>query len=80
MFCDASGFTALTEALDKQPNGAEKLGECINNFFAPLIQIVNFWGGDIIKFSGDALTIVWPVDDDIDYVKSKSKRTRRTIF
>lgn len=62
----------MTEALDKQPNGAEKLGECINNFFAPLIQIVNFWGGDIIKFSGDALTIVWPVDDDIIDTQSKS--------
>lgn len=26
VFCDASGFTALTEALDTQPNGAERLG------------------------------------------------------
>lgn len=56
--------------MDKQPNGAEKLGDCINNFFAPLIQIVNFWGGDVIKFSGDALTIVWPVDD---YIEENSK-------
>lgn len=63
VFCDASGFTALTEALDKEPNGAEKLGDCINAFFGPLIQIVSYWGGDIIKFSGDAITIVWPVDD-----------------
>ncbi|KAL8431561.1 hypothetical protein Efla_000607 [Eimeria flavescens] len=64
VFCDASGFTALTEALDTQPNGAERLGGIINQFFDKIIRIVHFWGGDIIKFSGDALTIVWPVDDD----------------
>ncbi|KAL8452190.1 hypothetical protein Emed_001497 [Eimeria media] len=64
VFCDASGFTALTEALDTQPNGAERLGGIINQFFDKIIHIVHFWGGDIIKFSGDALTIVWPVDDD----------------
>ncbi|KAH0482454.1 MAG: uncharacterized protein KVP18_003834 [Porospora cf. gigantea A] len=66
VFVDASGFTALTEALDKHPNGAEKLGDCINNFFSPLIQIVNYWGGDIIKFSGDAVTVIWPSDDAED--------------
>eukprot|EP00923_Selenidium_pygospionis_P029662 GHVN01052839.1.p1 GENE.GHVN01052839.1~~GHVN01052839.1.p1 ORF type:complete len:185 (-),score=54.90 GHVN01052839.1:43-597(-) len=27
VFCDASGFTALTVALDQKENGAEKLGE-----------------------------------------------------
>ncbi|CDJ34954.1 LOW QUALITY PROTEIN: adenylate cyclase, putative [Eimeria mitis] len=86
VFCDASGFTALTEALDTQPNGAERLGDerrlmlqheiicedgevlcilqIINKFFDKIIRIVHFWGGDIIKFSGDALTVVWPVDDE----------------
>ncbi|KAL7067248.1 hypothetical protein ACR3K2_23490 [Cryptosporidium serpentis] len=64
MFCDASGFTALTTALDKQLNGAERLGDCINNFFTPLIQIIHYWGGDVIKFSGDAICVVWPVDDE----------------
>ncbi|CDI73907.1 adenylate cyclase, putative [Eimeria praecox] len=64
VFCDASGFTALTEALDTQPNGAERLGGIINQFFDKIIRIVHFWGGDIIKFSGDALTVVWPVDDE----------------
>ena len=38
--------------------------QIINQFFDKIIRIVHFWGGDIIKFSGDALTIVWPVDDE----------------
>ncbi|PFH35735.1 putative adenylate cyclase [Besnoitia besnoiti] len=64
VFCDASGFTALTEALDSKPNGAERLGNIINHFFDKIIKIVHYWGGDVIKFSGDAMTIVWPVDDE----------------
>lgn len=38
--------------------------QIINQFFDKIIRIVHFWGGDIIKFSGDALTVVWPVDDE----------------
>ncbi|KAF8821133.1 putative adenylate cyclase [Cardiosporidium cionae] len=71
-FCDASGFTALTEALGKETNGAELLGVCVNSFFDPLIRILRRWGGDIIKFSGDAVTVVWPVDDE-----GISSRTRQ---
>lgn len=59
VFMDASGFTALTEKLAQQPNGAEQIGACLNGFFTPLIKIVQRFGGDILKFSGDALTIVW---------------------
>eukprot|EP01053_Blabericola_migrator_P010733 Blabericola_migrator_1__10732@NODE_613_length_7277_cov_58_358391_g446_i0_p1_GENE_NODE_613_length_7277_cov_58_358391_g446_i0NODE_613_length_7277_cov_58_358391_g446_i0_p1_ORF_typecomplete_len1379_score196_59Guanylate_cyc/PF00211_20/2_3e20Guanylate_cyc/PF00211_20/5_6e23_NODE_613_length_7277_cov_58_358391_g446_i01464138 len=80
VFCDASGFTAVTEALDKQENGAERLGNCINEFFRNLIQIINFWGGDIIKFAGDAVTIVWGCDDineDDSSVDSNANRPRR---
>lgn len=38
----------------------------INEFFRNLIEIVNFWGGDIIKFAGDAVTVVWGCDDPAD--------------
>lgn len=65
VFCDASGFTAVTEALHKLPDGAEQLGNIINKFFKSLIEIVHYWGGDIIKFAGDALTIIWGCDDTI---------------
>lgn len=61
VFMDASGFTSLTEKLAQEPTGAEEIGKCINNFFAPLIEIVRNFGGDILKFSGDAVTILWPI-------------------
>ncbi|CAJ1413527.1 unnamed protein product [Effrenium voratum] len=61
VFADASGFTALTEALAKQPHGAQELGGCLNGFFGALIDIITRHGGDVLKFSGDALTILWRV-------------------
>ena len=56
-----SGFTALTERLAGKPNGAEKLCDALNDFFAGLLETVEEYGGDVVKFSGDALQIIWLV-------------------
>eukprot|EP00439_Symbiodinium_sp_Y106_P052105 s3853_g6.t5 len=64
VFMDASGFTALTESLARQAHGAEEIGSCLNNFFGALIEIITRHGGDVLKFSGDALTILWRVEDE----------------
>ncbi|CAE7199518.1 ADCY10 [Symbiodinium natans] len=64
VFSDASGFTALTEKLAKKSNGAELLSQCLTAFFTPLIDLINAYRGDTIKFSGDALTIYFPSVDD----------------
>ncbi|EGD79334.1 hypothetical protein PTSG_09748 [Salpingoeca rosetta] len=61
LFADASGFTRLTERLSKLPNGAELLCSVLNAFFEVLVEIVQHYGGDIIKFAGDALLITWSV-------------------
>ncbi|CAD2109857.1 adenylyl cyclase beta, putative [Plasmodium vinckei] len=71
-FCDASGFSSLAEQLDKKINGAELLGNCLNKFFNILIKIIDSWGGDIIKFSGDAVMVIWPLN-----AKKKLKRKKR---
>jgi len=76
VFADASGFTALTETLAARPHGAEEIGSYLNGFFGSLIEIVSSYGGDILKFSGDALTILWPVrteDPDSDLYVEKSR-------
>ena len=64
VFCDASGFTKLTEYLAQKPNGAELLSTVLNQFFTPLIEIINAYRGDIIKFSGDALTILFLAESE----------------
>lgn len=64
VFADASGFTFTTERLTLQPHGAEKLGAFLNEFFGDMIDIIKRWGGDVLKFSGDALTILFPIETE----------------
>lgn len=62
VFADASGFTALSNKLTTVPHGGEKLGMFLNDFFTHSINIIKRWGGDILKFSGDAVTILFPIE------------------
>eukprot|EP00928_Gymnodinium_smaydae_P024615 TRINITY_DN1986_c0_g1_i1.p1 TRINITY_DN1986_c0_g1~~TRINITY_DN1986_c0_g1_i1.p1 ORF type:complete len:2362 (-),score=606.06 TRINITY_DN1986_c0_g1_i1:70-7155(-) len=70
VFSDASGFTKLTETLAQKADGAEVLSKCLNKFFTPLIDIIEAYRGDVIKFSGDALSILFEATDD--YTLSES--------
>jgi class 3 adenylate cyclase len=68
VFVDVSGFTKLSEALSKEHGavvGAELLNEYINSFFEQLIDVVLASGGDIIKFAGDAMQVIWRVPETI---------------
>ena len=60
-FVDISGFTALSEKLQQAEGrkGAELLSQYINAFFLQLIDQISEYGGDVIKFAGDALQVVW---------------------
>ena len=63
MFADISGFTALTERLaEKGAAGVEKLARILNDYFGQLIEVVYEYGGDVVKFGGDAVIAVWPVN------------------
>jgi class 3 adenylate cyclase/tetratricopeptide (TPR) repeat protein len=62
LFADISGFTHLTENLaEKGPAGVETIANILNEYFGRLIDIVNRYGGDVVKFAGDAVIAVWPV-------------------
>ncbi|UKK01399.2 hypothetical protein MACK_002213 [Theileria orientalis] len=64
MFCDISGFTRLVELIETSEDleSVSNLGQFLNNFFDPLINLIHFYKGDIIKFSGDALlSIFYPL-------------------
>ena len=65
LFADIAGFTALTERLSEQRDGAETLRRRLNDYFGPLIDIIILQhGGDVAKFAGDALLAIWPADND----------------
>ncbi|HEX9840973.1 MAG TPA: adenylate/guanylate cyclase domain-containing protein, partial [Anaerolineales bacterium] len=65
LFADISGFTALTETLgEKDPVGVETLARILNQYFGQLIDIIHEYGGDVMKFAGDALIAMWPIPTD----------------
>ena len=79
LFADVSGFTKLTERLAAQgPAGTEHLTQILNLYFGRIIDIVEYWGGDVVKFAGDALIALWPVqptqDGSCDAIAVVTKR------
>jgi predicted ATPase/class 3 adenylate cyclase len=61
LFADISGFTPLTEALaQKGSEGPEELTRLLNAYFSRMIAVVEAQGGEVVKFSGDALTVLFP--------------------
>ncbi|MCB0208858.1 MAG: tetratricopeptide repeat protein [Anaerolineae bacterium] len=79
LFSDISGFTQLTELLSEADSitsedfphliatGAEELTALINDYFTEMIKISQTFHGQVVKFSGDALTILFPAEE-IDLV------------
>jgi len=65
LFADISGFTHLTERLaEKGPTGVESLARILNEYFGQLIDIIHDYGGDVVKFAGDAVIAVWNIVPD----------------
>ena len=64
MSADISGFTALSERLARLGReGAETLTNLLNECFGRMIEAVHDEGGDILKFGGDALLILFSGPD-----------------
>jgi class 3 adenylate cyclase/tetratricopeptide (TPR) repeat protein len=63
LVADVTGFTAITERLAASGAvGAEQLTQLLNDYFGRVIEIVCAQGGDVVRFAGDALLIVWTAD------------------
>ncbi|KAH8063585.1 adenylate cyclase [Aureococcus anophagefferens] len=65
LFCDVSGFTKLSEAMAQSGRGAEGLKTHLNSYFSQMNKIISGNGGDIFKFAGDAMIVLWPPSDDL---------------
>lgn len=67
MFADVSGFTRLTESLAEaalgsskaRVDGAEQLTRIINRYFQRMIDVIRRHGGDVVKFAGDAMLVLF---------------------
>ena len=67
LLADISGFTRFTEELVRSgPRGVEKVSTALNDYFGRWINIISEYGGDVVKFAGDALLAIWPADPKTD--------------
>lgn len=65
MFADVSGYTAMCEAMALTgPGGEEYLAKNLNSYFELLVRTMSSQGGDVFKFAGDAVLVVWPPSDE----------------
>ena len=61
LFADISGFTKIGEACSTMGiRGPEELSFCINRYMEGCIKQLSKYGGDVIKFAGDAMIVMWP--------------------
>lgn len=55
LLIDVSGFTKMSQKL-----GAELTRKHTSKFFDQIIRCIRHYGGDVLKFLGDALLVAWP--------------------
>jgi len=60
MHCDVTGFTAMSERLaERGKEGAEIMAAVLNRFFERMLGIASSWGGEQMKFGGDAMLLLF---------------------
>jgi class 3 adenylate cyclase len=65
LFADVSGFTKMCEALAAHGEGGnEALAKHLNSYFEMLVRIVAATGGDVFKYAGDAMIVIWPPTEE----------------
>lgn len=73
LFADISGFTRLAEDLARRgPRGAELLAEALNAYFGELIAVISGYGGEVVKFAGDALLALWTATEPLELAMARA--------
>lgn len=80
LFADISGFTKLTEKLNRRLNGAELLCAELDVVYGALCEEADVLGGDAVKFSGDAVCFVWVVESAERGGADLAQATRRAAL
>lgn len=80
VFADVSGFTKLSERLARKGKaGAEELVAAISSVFTHLLTESNAYGGDVLKFGGDALLLFFSGPDHLARACRASHGMRRVL-
>ncbi|MBI5959729.1 MAG: AAA family ATPase, partial [Chloroflexi bacterium] len=84
LFADVSGFTALSEKLQRigGREGTDILTEIISDFFSRMLEILAKSNGQMLKFAGDALLTFFPAvtgDDESPFAIRTGLRMQREM-
>ena len=80
LFADISGFTALTERLQRKGRrGAEEIAAVVNRAFRPAIAAIEREGGSIVGFGGDALLTLFPGAGAVERARVAAKEIRTRV-
>jgi class 3 adenylate cyclase/tetratricopeptide (TPR) repeat protein len=75
LFFDITGFTPLTERLARRGReGAEELSNLLDTVFSQLLMDAEDEGGDLLKWGGDALLLLF---DDADHSRRAARAALR---
>ncbi|KAG0203338.1 hypothetical protein BGX28_004367 [Mortierella sp. GBA30] len=78
LMVDIVGFSLMTSiASSKGDVGAEMLSSQIGAYFDIAIRIIEYHGGDVVKFLGDALLVVFQSDPDSGRIFHNSQSSDR---
>lgn len=62
LFVDLSNYSKITAAISNR--GAHAISSVVNAYLERILGEVNRYGGDVVKFAGDAVLIVWEGKED----------------
>jgi class 3 adenylate cyclase/tetratricopeptide (TPR) repeat protein len=80
VFADISGFTALSEKLATRGRiGTEELVETLSRVFGGMLDITARRGGQLLKFGGDALLLLFTGPDHARQAASATVEMRRNL-
>ncbi|TVR27944.1 MAG: hypothetical protein EA389_01510, partial [Ilumatobacter sp.] len=80
LFADISGFTALSERLATRGRyGTEELVETLSRVFGGMLDITAGHGGQLLKFGGDALLLMFTGPDHARHAASAAVEMRQDL-
>lgn len=80
VFADISGFTALSERLAERGRiGTEELVETLSRVFGGMLAIAADHGGQLLKFGGDALLLLFTGPDHARHAASAAVEMRSEL-
>lgn len=72
-FCDLRGFTELSGRLDDAA-----LLALLNDYFGAMTDAVQSHGGEVLKFIGDAMLAIFPLEGDADRAETAARALAAT--